>query len=50
MKRIALLLASLLLTSCAGYQSSVDSRSIGIQGTTDGQNSGGKIIYAVHYR
>jgi hypothetical protein len=37
--------------SCAKYQASVDSRSIGAKGYVDVAGSaGGKVIYTVHYK
>lgn len=50
MRPIILLSIALLLAGCADYQKSVDSRSIGVSGQTDGTNAGGKVVYTVRYR
>lgn len=54
LKFLAFLLLTVLalsgLTSCAPYESSVGSRSVGVAGGTSGEDLSGKLIYTVTYR
>lgn len=51
MKFILLFSFCSLLATCASYQQSVASRSVGAQGyATPTGNAGGKVVYTVTYR
>lgn len=50
MKYLLLFACSCVLTTCASYQASVDSRSVGVAGSVDANGGSGKVVYTVHYR
>lgn len=45
-----LLLVLSLFVGCTAYEKTVDSRSVGLQGSVNANGGSGKVVYTVHYR